>query len=64
MDAVTISLIISLIEKAVEDEPKIAAALKSIFSKADPTPADWDALRDSILANDYTDYVPDSGLPS
>jgi hypothetical protein len=63
MSPATIALIISLVEEAIKIEPSVQAALKSIFTKANPTPADWMTLRAAVLAGDYSQYVPDSGLP-
>jgi hypothetical protein len=63
MNPATLSLIISLVEEAIKVEPSVQAALTSIFTKANPTPADWEALHAAVLANDYSSYVPDSGLP-
>jgi hypothetical protein len=57
-----VQLAIFAIEEAIKEEPAIAAALKDIFTKADPTAADWAALRARIAAKDYADYVPDSAL--
>lgn len=55
--------ILALVEQAAQDEPKIAAALKNIFSKPEPTPADWQAERASIAALSYQTLVPNSDLP-
>lgn len=61
MNAVTI---ITLIEEAIADEPKIEAALRAIFEKEEPTPADWDAARANVIAlGSYKDEVPNSNLP-
>ena len=50
MTPALIATILSLVETAINQEPAIAAALKDIFSKADPTPADWAAVRAAVLA--------------
>ena len=56
--------ILALVQEAITLEPQVAVALQSIFSKANPTPEDWAALRLEILGQSYRDYVPASALPS
>ena len=63
MSPTLIALILSLAEEAIKDAPQLAADLKEIFAKTDPTPADWQALREKALAKSYADYVPASALP-
>lgn len=58
-----IPTILSLIEWLIGQEPKIQAALQSIFSNPNPTPKDWQLLRDSIAAETYEQLVPDTQLP-
>lgn len=58
MSPAMIAGILTLIEQAIADEPQIAAAIKTIFAKADPSPADWQAVRAAVLAKTYKDYVP------
>ena len=43
-------LVISLVEEAIKEEPAIESALRSIFSKPDPTATDWKAERDALIA--------------
>jgi hypothetical protein len=57
-----LSLVFFILEEAIKEEPAIAAALKDLFSKADPTPADWAALRLKVASKSYEDYVPESAL--
>jgi hypothetical protein len=64
MNPAFILAIISLIEKAIEQEPQVAAALHDIFSKPNPTPSDWVAMRVKFLNKKYSDYVPASALPA
>lgn len=64
MNPVVLSAIISLVEEAIKNEPQIYASLKAIFSKSSPTPADWLVLRQSILEQDYTYFVPQSKIPA
>lgn len=58
----TLSLIIWALQELIAHEPEIAAAIKLLFTKADPTPADWQALHDKIALKSYRDYVPASAL--
>lgn len=57
-----IATILSLIEFAINEEPKVATAIKNVITKTDPTPADWQAERDAWAADDYNTLVPDSQL--
>jgi hypothetical protein len=59
-----IALIIQLVQEAVTLAPGIVTDLQDIFSKANPTPADWEALRAKILSKSYEDFVPASALPA
>ena len=63
MSPATISLIVQLVQIAIAEEPAIAEEFKTLFATANPTPADWDALRQKVLSKTYKDYVPDSDLP-
>jgi hypothetical protein len=63
MDAATIALILQLVEAAIANEPAIAADLQSLFSKGVPTPEQWAALRASVAAETYGQFVPASDLP-
>src|ERR1700690_2995156 len=58
----TLSLVFFILEEAIKEEPAIATALKNLFSKSDPTPDDWAALRAKVAAKSYEDYVPQSAL--
>ena len=58
-----ISLAFFAIEEAIKQEPAIAAELQSLFSKGNPTPADWAALRVKVLSKTYRDYVPGTAIP-
>ena len=59
-----LTLALFLVEEGIKLEPSIAAELKALLEKTDPTPADWDALRAKVMAKSYADYVPASALPS
>jgi hypothetical protein len=63
MSPAALALIVSLVEEIVKVAPGAYADFKEIFSKANPTPADWEALRAKVLAKGYGDYVPASDLP-
>ena len=59
-----LALIFSLVEEAVKITPGLVTAFEEIFSKPNPTPEDWAALRAKVLAENYADYVPASDLPA
>jgi hypothetical protein len=50
MNPALIAAVLSLVEEAISQEPAIAAALQNIFSKPNPTPEDWAAVRAAVLA--------------
>ena len=60
----TIQLGLFVIEEAIKEEPAIAAAIRDMFSKGDPIPDDWKALRAKVAAKKYSDYVPATILPA
>jgi hypothetical protein len=64
MNPATLALIVGLVEEAIKEAPALKADLHNLFSNANPTPADWEALRAKVLARGYHDYVPASDLPS
>jgi len=64
MNPTVIYLILSLVEEAIKDTPGIVTDLQAIFSKPNPSPADWEALRAKVLSKSYADYVPSSALPA
>lgn len=47
----------------VQSLPEVQKLLRELFNKADPTDADWAALRAKVLAKKYEDYVPATKLP-
>ncbi len=63
MSETMIIAILAFLEKAVEAEPRIADSVKKIFSKGEPTPADWQAERDAVAPLTYQQLVPNSQLP-
>ena len=58
MSPAAIALIISLVEEAIKDYPAIAADLTAIFSKPNPTPDDWNALRAKVLGETFEALAP------
>ena len=60
MTPATLALIIGLVEEAIKIEPAIAAELQTIFSKKDPTPADWLALKDKVMNQTFEGLAPDA----
>ena len=63
MSPALIAVIVQLIQVAIEEAPQLIADLQAIFSNPNPTPADWEALRQKVLSVSYSDYVPASALP-
>lgn len=63
MPPALLATIVALVEEAVKAAPGIVADFQAIFSKPNPTPDDWQALKTSILSKSYKDFVPDSALP-
>lgn len=59
----SVQLGLFVIEEAIKYEPAIAAAIRDLFTKTDPTPADWAALRAKV-GKGYRDYVPATALPA
>ena len=62
MTPAMITLVISLVEEAIKAYPTLSADLSSIFSKPNPTPADWLALREKVLAMKFEEIAPDAKL--
>ena len=60
MNPALIPLILGLVELMVKYEPAIAADLKNIFSKSDPTPEDWMALRAKVCGTPFEALAPDA----
>ncbi len=64
MDPVEISAALTVLELAIKEEPAVAADLQKLFASGKPTPADFAALRASIEAETYGEFVPASSLPA
>jgi len=52
------SLIIGFLQAAAEESPELLASLKKLFSKPDPTAAEWAQARRDLEALDYDTLVP------
>lgn len=64
MSPAEIALLLEGLEEAIKIEPAIQSDLVAIFTKPNPTPDDWTALRVKVVSKKYSDYVPASDLPS
>jgi hypothetical protein len=62
MSPLAISLIVQLLEEAINVAPAAYADFQEIFAKTNPTPDDWTALRNKVLSSNYAAYVPASDL--
>jgi len=58
-----IATILTLVEFAIEEEPKVVQSLKNVLSKPEPTSADWEAERAAVANMDYDKIVTNSQLP-
>ena len=58
-----IALGIEVIEEAIKDAPALYAEFQKIFAKPNPVPADWMALKQTVLTESYRDFVPQTALP-
>lgn len=60
MTPATLALIVGLIEEAIKVEPLIATELSKIFSKTNPVPADYMALKLRVLGIPFEALAPDA----
>lgn len=58
MNPQIIALLIQLVELAIKEEPAIALELHNIFSKPNPSAADWQALREKVLGESFESLSP------
>ena len=58
MNPATIALIVSLVEEAIKVYPQLAAELSVIFTKPNPTPEDWLALKAKIQSQTFESIAP------
>jgi len=56
-------LVLSIVRQAIEQEPRIEAALRALFTKQSVTPEDFDAAIAHIRATTYAKLVPKSDIP-
>lgn len=60
MSPALIPLILGLVELLVKYQPQIAAELRTIFAKPNPTPEDWMALRAKVAIQSFAELAPDA----
>jgi hypothetical protein len=60
MNPQLISLIIQLVELAIQEEPAIALELHQIFTTPNPSAADWQALREKVLSENFESLAPNA----
>ena len=63
MNSILATAILTAFEQLLKLAPALIIDLQAIFSKTDPTGADWQALKDKVSSRDYWSYVKDSDLP-
>ena len=59
-----IGTILTMISWAIEEEPKVLAAIQNVLAKPNPTMTDWQTEGDAWRADTYAKLVPDSKLPA
>jgi len=64
MNPATIDLVIGLLQLAIKETPGLIAEFQTLFSTPEPTPEDWQALRDRLKNATYASLVPNSDLPT
>lgn len=57
------AIIVSIIQLAVSAMPSIVSELRLLFSKGDPTDADWEALKRKVKKS-YDDYIAEARAAS
>lgn len=63
MPTLDVATVLAFIKFAVDEEPKVAASLKKLFGKADPTTADFDAEIVAVRSMTFENEVPNAGQP-
>ena len=58
MTPIEVQFFIFLAEKLIAEAPTIAAEVKSILGKSNPTPDDWQQLKDKIAGENFSDLAP------
>jgi hypothetical protein len=64
MTPIEIQLALSVLQAAIQEVPTIATDLQNLFAGGAPTPAQWAALRASVAAETYGQFVPNTALPA
>jgi hypothetical protein len=57
-----LNLAIMGVEYLVKEYPVVSAEIKTLMSKPNPTPEDWTALRNRVMAATYASLVPNAAL--
>lgn len=63
MPPALISTGVFILQQAIKYAPGLVKDLRELFTKDNPTEADWKALHDKINSKTYYDYVPGTALP-
>lgn len=58
------ALIVQALGLVIQDEPQIALGIQQLFASGAPTPEQFAALSAAIAAEDYSQFVPKTDLPS
>ena len=58
-----IPLVLGIVQQGIEQEPKLEATLRALFSKQTVTSEDFDAAIAHIQATTYEKLVPKTDLP-
>lgn len=56
------TVIIFALQEFIKIAPGAISAFRDLFNVAEPTPADWDALKAKLNSKTYADYDPDPRL--
>lgn len=56
MNTSLVNLILFIFQELVKIVPGMATEFAKLFSKGEPTQADWEAFRARVLAKKYEDY--------
>jgi hypothetical protein len=59
-----IPLVLTIVQQAIQQEPKLEATLRALFSQQTVTSVDFDAAIAHIQATTYASLVPASVLPT
>ena len=60
MTPALLALLISAIEEAIKIEPALAAEIRALFAKENPTPQDWLDLRARVLGESFAALAPNA----